>query len=104
MLVGLAAGPPLQLLDLVKRPVRVRADIIPAPLAAEEDGLPLDHDLDRHAHGAKALVGGGAVFLGLRQRSVLPGELVQVCLDLGLLARRWWLRRARRGLGRSARA
>src|SRR5215471_12359521 len=77
VLVAFGPGPGLQFLDLLQHLVGVRLDVLPAPLAAEEDDLALDLLLDRNAHRAEALAGSGAVFLGLRQRPVPTGEPVQ---------------------------
>src|SRR5690348_5550723 len=78
---GLRVPPPCLLQHLV----RVGQDFLLAALAADEDGPPLDRQLDRHPHGAEGLARAGAEPLCFRETPVFGAELGQVGLHLGLI-------------------
>jgi hypothetical protein len=84
---GLGLG--LELLDMGKRLLWVFLGFIDAALAAQENRLILDQNLDRDPHGAEAVVGfDGAPLLGLSDFAIFFGQLSQIGPNGGFLVLR----------------
>jgi energy-coupling factor transporter ATP-binding protein EcfA2 len=74
LVIGL--GLRLQFLDAGQGFFRAFQSLIDTALAAQENRLILDHDLDGNTHGAETVVGfDGAVLLSLGELAVIVGQL-----------------------------